>query len=194
MEIFARLFIWTILCCFLIISVFLEIAWWDAISAQNYVGFSSSSDPGSFRWSSLCGCNHLFCSRSRHVRSTDCPNRDGLVDFWRCAPSNCCAIVIALSCRTERSVDGSGRKWSRISLSIWFEIPWRCSRRCLLKCASWTKCRRPRRKKCRRNCALFACRNWRCVAFVVFHCRILFCCHVVMFDCGLFAHLGRLLQ
>lgn len=49
MEIFARLFIWTILCCFLIISVFLEIAWWDAISAQNYVGFSSSSDPGSFR-------------------------------------------------------------------------------------------------------------------------------------------------
>lgn len=38
-EVFARLFLFLILLCFLFISLCLEIAWWDALTTQNLVNF-----------------------------------------------------------------------------------------------------------------------------------------------------------
>lgn len=68
-EVFARLFLFLILLCFLFISLCLEIAWWDALTTQNWVILLDS----------LLSHGQTSCSQTLYTAAIACFTLAGLM-------------------------------------------------------------------------------------------------------------------
>ena len=68
-EVFARLFLFLILLCFLFISLCLEIAWWDAVTTQNLVTL----------FDSLLSHGQTSCSQTLYTAAIACFTLAGLM-------------------------------------------------------------------------------------------------------------------